>query len=77
MASSGKFAFSRKLGQDIRRSKIFDKSSSTDKYVRIDELDTSRKRSSRTPEQKKKIFSQTTTTGRKLQHRGLAEVNSP
>lgn len=79
MASTGKYNFTRRQGQDIRKSKIFDKSLTPDKYVRISDISTSRKRVSRTPEQKKKIFSQgtaATNTKAKLRE-DHHDLNSP
>jgi hypothetical protein len=60
MYSGGnKFSQSRKLLGSMRKIKIFDRSGSSDNYLRVQEGKSSR-RTSRTPD-KKKIFGQTTT----------------
>ena len=70
-----KFTPQRKAGQDIRKSKIFDKSVSTERK-RIQDMSVSRSRT-RTPDQKKKIFGQLSTTAHKYRLKQPPDINSP
>lgn len=77
-STTEKFNFTRKMGQDLRKSKIFNTTHTPDKYTRISNISTSRKRVSRTPEQKKKIFSLATTAPQtKSKAKEENKVNSP
>lgn len=77
--TTGKYILNKKTGQDIRKSKIFDKSLSSDKYTRLQNISGSKIRASKTPEQKKKIFAQklVATTQKSSHLRDLADTNSP
>ena len=68
-----------RTGRDIRKSKIFDKSASTDRYLKMQDISASRSRSARTPEKKKKIFSQISgSTVQKAKTKTIArDTNSP
>ena len=77
--STNNFTPSKVAGRDIRKSKIFDKSPSTDRYLKMQDISASRSRSTRTPEKKKKIFSQiSASTVQKTKTKTIPrDTNSP
>lgn len=78
LSATGKYILTKKPGPDIRKSKIFDKSVSSDKYLRLSDISASKRRASKTPEQKKKIFGQSlTATTQKQNLKDLGDTNSP